>query len=87
MSKPHYINGLHELWVRTADALGKEFERNKKLVAELEAKQAEYDKMLNDLLDDSGMDLSPCRTCGETVICIPDGLALCKACAEKAGGA
>ena len=32
----------------------------------------------------SGMDLSPCKSCGELVICIPDGLALCKDCAEKA---
>ena len=33
----------------------------------------------------SGMDLSPCKGCGESVVCIPDGLALCKDCAEKAG--
>ena len=29
-----------------------------------------------------GIDESPCRICSCTVNCIPDGLALCKACAE-----
>ena len=40
---------------------------------------------LDALLDRSGMDISPCRRCGIAVISIPDGLALCKDCAEKAG--
>jgi hypothetical protein len=40
---------------------------------------------LDALLDRSGMDISPCRKCGIAVISIPDGLALCKDCAEKAG--
>lgn len=39
---------------------------------------------LNALLARSGMDLSPCRTCGETIICLPDGLACCKPCLAKA---
>jgi type II secretory pathway component PulJ len=39
---------------------------------------------LNRAIRRSGMDLSPCRKCGKTVISIPDGLALCKDCAEKA---
>jgi len=42
-------------------------------------------KRLTELLDRSGLDISPCRKCGVPVICIPDGLALCKDCAEKAG--
>lgn len=45
----------------------------------------EYMHQLTELLDRSGMDLSPCRQCGIAVISIPDGLALCKDCAEKAG--
>jgi hypothetical protein len=44
-----------------------------------------YQDRLGALLDRSGMDLCFCRQCGKTVICIPDGLALCKKCAEKAG--
>ena len=40
---------------------------------------------LSDLVNRSGLDISPCRKCGVPVISIPDGLALCKDCAEKAG--
>jgi hypothetical protein len=45
----------------------------------------DYMHQLSELLDRSGMDLCFCRQCGKTVVCIPDGLALCKPCAEKAG--
>jgi hypothetical protein len=37
-------------------------------------------------INDSGMDLAPCRLCGKPIVCIPDGLAICRACAEKDGG-
>jgi hypothetical protein len=37
-------------------------------------------------IERSGFVLSPCGICGEVVVCIPDGLALCKPCAEKVGG-
>jgi hypothetical protein len=37
-------------------------------------------------IEAGGMDLSPCKSCGQTVVCVPDGLACCKDCAEKAGG-
>ena len=47
--------------------------------------EARWQKRLAELLDRSGMDISPCRKCGIAVISIPDGLALCKDCAEKAG--
>lgn len=42
-------------------------------------------KWFIDLLDRSGLDVSPCRLCENTVICIPDGLAICKACAKEVG--
>lgn len=35
-------------------------------------------------IERSGFDVSPCRNCGEPVVCIPDGLAMCRECAEKA---
>jgi hypothetical protein len=38
-----------------------------------------------DVITRSGMDLSPCKSCDQLVISIPDGLALCKRRAEKAG--
>jgi hypothetical protein len=47
--------------------------------------EAKWQKRFAELLDRSGMDLCCCRKCGKTVISIPDGLALCKDCAEKAG--
>jgi hypothetical protein len=46
----------------------------------------EYSDGLDLLLARSGFDLSPCMHCGITVVCIPDGLPCCEACAEKAGG-
>ena len=39
-------------------------------------------KWFVDLLDRSGLDVAPCRLCENTVICVPDGLALCRACAK-----
>ena len=37
-------------------------------------------------IDRGGYDVSPCLICQELVVCIPDGLAMCRHCAEKAGG-
>jgi hypothetical protein len=37
-------------------------------------------------IDRGGYDVSRCRICQQLVVCIPDGLAMCKQCAEKAGG-
>lgn len=42
-------------------------------------------KMAEDLLGAiarSGLDLSPCRICGEAVVCVPDGLPTCEQCAK-----
>ena len=41
---------------------------------------------LSAAIDRGGYDVSPCQACGEPVVCIPDGLAMCRLCAEKAGG-
>lgn len=45
-------------------------------------KKDETIKALTDALDESGLDLSPCRMCGMPVACVPDGLPMCKKCAE-----
>ena len=45
-----------------------------------------YWRKLYEAIERSGFDLSPCMQCGEAVVCIPDGLAMCRQCAEKAGG-
>ena len=54
-------------------------------ISQVIAEAKSLDWRLSELLDRSGMDISPCRKCGIAVISIPDGLALCKRCAEKAG--
>lgn len=37
-------------------------------------------------IDNAGMDVSPCRECGDPVVCVPDGLGTyCEKCAEKLG--
>ena len=37
-------------------------------------------------IERSGFAVSPCRICNQLVVCIPDGLSICRPCAEKAGG-
>ena len=41
-------------------------------IAELEA-----------MIDRSGWDQSPCLVCGETVLCLPDGLPICRRCKRQ----
>jgi hypothetical protein len=38
-------------------------------------------------IERSGYVVAPCMDCGEVVVCIPDGLAMCLKCIEKAGKA
>lgn len=37
---------------------------------------------LRQAVEDGGFDLSACGCCGATVICIPDGLPMCRKCAK-----
>ena len=37
-------------------------------------------------IDRGGYDVSPCLICQELTVCIQGGLAICRHCAEKAGG-
>jgi len=60
-------------------------ERCKELRSVIVDQEVMHQRRLDELLNRSGMDISPCRKCGIAVISIPDGLALCKDCAEKAG--
>ena len=34
-------------------------------------------------IDRGGWDVSPCMTCGEAVVCLPDGMPMCELCAER----
>ena len=38
-------------------------------------------------IERSGFDVSHCMDCGEMVVCIPDGMPMCEACAAKGGDA
>jgi len=42
--------------------------------------------LLHDAIDRGGYDMSPCGSCSNPVVCIPDGLPLCEACAERDAG-
>lgn len=56
-----------------------------KLQREITGLQREITALLK-AMEAGGMDVAPCKSCGQPVVCIPDGLALCRACVEKDGG-
>jgi len=42
-------------------------------------------RLIEDAIDNSGLDISPCRGCGEPVVCLPDGMSdWCAECADAA---
>lgn len=45
----------------------------------------QMDRAIRDAYDRSGLDLSPCCECGLPVVCVPDGMPMCEACAIKEG--
>ena len=51
------------------------------LLRRAQAAEAEVER-LRDAITAGGFDLSPCRMCGRTIVCVPDGLALCESCAK-----
>lgn len=54
-----------------------------KLNEEFERGKTETTKLFLDAVIAGGYDLSPCMACGTVVVCIPDGLPMCEACAMK----
>jgi ferredoxin-thioredoxin reductase catalytic subunit len=44
----------------------------------------EHHRALTKAIERSGFDICPCKVCGSTTVCIPDGLAVCKPCLQKA---
>ena len=58
-------------------------EETKKLRDEKANMQTEFHEMI----ERGGFDISPCMNCGESVVCVPEGLALCRTCAAKGGDA
>jgi hypothetical protein len=42
---------------------------------------------VQNVINRSDADISPCRQCGQMVVCIGDGLAICKDCIKNTVGA
>jgi len=54
------------------------------LIAQLKAENERL-RLIEDAIDNSGLDISPCRGCGEPVVCLPDGMSdWCAECADAA---
>lgn len=34
-------------------------------------------------IDGGGLDVSPCRGCSRSIVCLPDGLPMCESCATE----
>lgn len=75
---------------KRAEKAEAEVERLRALVPKLCAKWKERVtearsalKTLHAAIDAAGLDVSPCMKCGCLVVCLPDGMPMCKACAEK----
>jgi len=43
----------------------------------------EHHRALTGAIERSGLDICPCKICGSSTVCIPDGLTVCKPCAQK----
>lgn len=41
---------------------------------------------LRGMIERSGFDISDCGVCGDPVVCIPDGMPMCEACAKSDEG-
>lgn len=41
------------------------------------------EQMLDNAIKAGGWDISPCGSCGQPVVCLPDGLPMCESCAVK----
>ena len=72
---------------RTVAALEVALRTCKRLSDDLLSVHAAQSNAWNQLLKRSGFDISPCRTCGASVVCIPEGFAVCETCAAKGGEA
>lgn len=63
----------------------REIEKLNSIIDELRDENANMQTGFYKMVERGGFDLSPCMNCGESVVCIPEGLALCKTCAAKGG--
>ena len=70
--------------------LVRNFEPEFRLIGNLEGGELleiiEGAAMLQEALERSPYDVSPCGECGEATVCLPDGLPMCEACGRAAEG-
>lgn len=71
---------------KKAETIVQKCQRCEELETRVRESKLLFESILIETLTRSGMDLSPCKSCGQPVVCVPDGLACCKPCAEKMGG-
>ena len=64
-----------------------EIEKLNSIIDELRDEKANMQTGFYQMVERGGFDISPCRNCGESLVCIPEGLALCRTCAAKGGDA
>ena len=64
-----------------------EIKKLNSIIDELRDEKENMQTGFHQMVERGGLDISPCMNCGESVVCIPEGLALCKTCAAKGGEA
>lgn len=64
---------------KCCDEIEADREYNFRLVSERDAEI----EQLRGLINDSAFHVSPCSVCGEDVLCVPEGGAMCRTCAAR----
>ena len=65
----------------------REIDKLSDIIDELRDEKASMQTEFHQMIERGGLDISPCMNCGESVVCVPEGLALCRTCAAKGGDA
>ena len=63
----------------------REIDKLSDIIDELRDEKASMQTEFYEMVKRGGFDTSPCMNCGESLVCVPEGLALCKTCAAKGG--
>ena len=84
------VTYVHAIIENVSDKLRKselEIENLNDIIDELRDEKANMQSGFDGIVKRSGLDMSPCKSCGEMIICIPDGMPMCQMCAAKGGEA
>lgn len=80
------VEGLNYI-AEHLDGFKESIKRDAEEMKKLRDENANIQTGFYQMIERSGFDISPCRNCGESLVCVPEGLALCKTCATKGGDA